>query len=175
MKLRSITRQAGLTGTIARLGVVIAVASLIFGPIILVGQQNRAKIHYSLKTADCSAETIAIRNKSNGYNSKSCVLIVTAHNLQNKSVTLDYDGVGGGPLAGLHPKIKIYSTDQKFCYALLGGRGSSFAPNATNELTLKCGGIQNPPKNYDQASDTNPTSIKISSYPETNIKVEPTR
>jgi hypothetical protein len=61
-----------------------------------------------------------------------------ALNLQDSSVYVDYDGVGGGPIDGRKPLIRINTNNDKFCYSALAGRGTSFAPKATNNLTLRC-------------------------------------
>ncbi len=133
------------------------------------------QIQYSLKEANCSSEAIAARNTILGANLKSCVLIISAKNLQNKSVYVDYDGVGGGPAGGGDPLIRINTNNAKFCFVGLAGEGASFTSSAINNLTLRCAQIPNPPKNYDISSDANPTSITISGSSKTTINIDPVR
>jgi hypothetical protein len=146
---------------IKRLGLVAALYIIAFIASLIVSYHMRPQIRYSLKQADCSATAIAARNKTAGYVARSCVLIISATNLQKRTLYVDYDGVGGGPLGGSDPLIRINAAHNKFCYALPAGEGSSFTPNATNDITLHCSRIQNPPTNYDETSDTSPTSIEI--------------
>lgn len=162
-------------GLLKRLGVVIGVVVIFIALGQVIDHAAQPQIQYKLKKADCSNSAITARNEALGADLKSCVLIITAKNLQNRSVYVDYDGVGGGPAGGGNPLIKIYSANQKFCYAPLAGNGASFKSKAANELTLRCGLVQNPPGNYDEASDTNPTSIEVGGYSKTTIKVEPAR
>jgi len=157
------------------ISIVLGVVILIIAAIQLISYATRPQIKYSLKEANCSSGAISARNKTLGADLKSCVLIISAENLQDKSVYVDYDGVGGGPAGGSDPLIRIYSSKGTFCYALLAGEGASFSPNATNELTLRCGGVQKPPTDYDETSDTNPTSIVIAGYSKTTIKIDPVR
>jgi hypothetical protein len=162
-------------GLLKRIGFVVGIFILAVTAIHLISYTTRPQIQYSLKEANCRIEAIAARNKTIGSNHKSCILIISAKNLEDESARIDYDGVGGGPTGGGEPLIRIYSSKGKFCYALLGGEGSSFSPGATNDLTLHCARVQKPPKNYDIASDTNPTAIVISGYSKSTIKVEPNR
>ena len=162
-------------GLFKRLSIVLGVIILVIATIQLISYTTRPQIQYSLKEANCNSAAISARNKTLGADLKSCVITITAKNLQNKSVYVDYDGVGGGPAGGSDPLIRIYSSKDKFCYALLAGEGASFSPNATNQLTLRCGGVQKPPKDYDETSDANPTSIVIAGYSKTTIKVDPIR
>lgn len=176
MKLQSRPHQNhDKKGLFKRLSIVLGVIILIIATIWLISYGTRPQIQYSLKEANCSSEAISARNKTLGADLKSCVLIISARNLQDKSVYVDYDGVGGGPAGGGNPLIRIYSSNGKFCYALLAGEGASFSPRATNELMLQCGGVQKPPKDYDETSDANPTSIDIAGYSKTTIKVDPIR
>jgi hypothetical protein len=170
MKLRSNPQSL-----IKRIGVVVGIIVLIIAAVQLILYITRPQIQYALQEANCNSQAIAVRNKSLGADIKSCILVVSAKNIQNKSVYVDYDGVGGGPAGGGDPIIRIYSGTGKFCYALLAGEGASFSPNATNKLTLRCGGVQKPPKDYDESSDTNPTSIVITGYSKVTIKVDPVR
>jgi hypothetical protein len=158
-----------------RLGIVVGIVILIMVTIQLISYATRPQIQYRLEEADCSSDAIVARNKAIGADLKSCVLVISAKNLQDKSVYVDYDGVGGGPSGGGNPLIRINTENGRFCYVALAGEGASFAPKATNNLTLRCAQVPNPLKNYEMASDTNPTSIVIAGYSKTTINVEPLR
>lgn len=174
MKLRGIAHSnRGGTGWFKRLSIVLGVTILVIAAILLIDYADRPQIQYALQEANCSGEAISARNKTLGTDLKSCVLILSAKNLQDRSVYVDYDGIGGGPAGGSDPLIRIYSSTGKFCYAPLAGEGASFSAHATNELILRCGGVQKPPKDYDKTSDANPTSIVIAGYSKTTIKVDP--
>jgi hypothetical protein len=176
MKLRNaIHNNHGKTGLLKRLGIVVGAIVLIVAAVQLISYITRPQIQYSLKEANCSSAAIAARNKTLGADLKSCVLAISAKNLQDKSVYIDYDGVGGGPAGGGNPLIRINTNNDTFCYVALAGEGASFTPKATNNLTLRCAQIPNPPKNYDMASDTNPTSIIVAGYSKTTINVDPVR
>lgn len=155
-----------------RLSIVIGILIVVIAAAIAVSYANRPRISYSFRTADCGSQAVAARNGTLGVSSKACVLVVSAHNTQNRSVYVDYDGVGGGPPGGREPLIRIYSGDTKFCYALLASEAASFAPRATNTLTLRCASLEKPPKNYDQSSDTKPTSIVIDGSPKTALPIK---
>jgi hypothetical protein len=172
MKLRGNTKiNYGKKELHKRLGIVLGVVVLV-AFVQLINYITRPQIQYSLTEANCSTTAIAVRNKAIGADLKSCVLTISAKNLKDKSVYVDYDGVGGGPAGGGDPLIRIYSSNGKFCFALLAGEGASFSPNATNKLTLRCGGVQKPPKDYDESSDAKPSLIVIAGYSKTEIKVD---
>ncbi|GEM_PF-1203044 len=176
MKIPKLTQNHSRKSKLLKLLALVAVLYIIaIIASLIITYVTRPQIRYSLKEADCSAAAIAARNKAVGYDARSCVLTISATNLQNRTLYVDYDGVGGGPAGGGNPLIRINAAHNKFCYALLAGNGSSFTPNATNEITLRCGGMQKLPKNYDEASDTNPVSIEIGGYTKTHIVVSPTR
>jgi len=161
-------------GLLKRLSIVLGCIVACIVALQLITFEIQPYIQYTLKEADCGAPAIAARNKLLGAELKSCVLTISAKNLQDKSVYVDYDGVGGGPIGDSVPLIRIYSGRDKFCYALLTGGGASFSPGATNTLTLRCGGVQKPPKDYDENSDTKPTSIVIAGHSKATIDVDPT-
>jgi hypothetical protein len=179
MKLRDSRYNRSKAGLFKRFGIVIGIVVLFFGAVKLISYvtqpQSQPQINYSLKKADCSSTAIMSRNKILGADLKSCVLVISAANLQDKSIYVDYDGVGGGPLGDGKPLIRINSKDNKFCYVALAGKGASFTPRSTNNLTLRCALVPNPPKNYDENSDANPISIQISDYSKTTINVDPAR
>jgi hypothetical protein len=179
MKLRDFTHKRSKAGLLKRFGIVIGIVVLFFGAVKLISYvaqpQAKPQINYSLKKADCSSTAIMSRNKALGADLKSCVLVVSATNLQDKSIYVDYDGVGGGPLGNGRPLIRINSKNNRFCYVALAGEGASFTPRSTNNLTLRCAQVPNPPENYDENSDANPISIQISDYSKTTINVDPAR
>ena len=175
MRLKSSKNNHIKIGLLKRLGLVAAIIATVIICIQIISYATRPQISYSLKEADCSSSAINARNEAIKADLKSCVLVISAQNTQNKSVYVDYDGVGGGPIGGRSPLIKLHSANGKFCYALLAGQGASFEPRATNELTLRCGLVQNPQKNYDTTSDINPISIEIDDYSKKTINVDPVR
>jgi hypothetical protein len=176
MKLRSVTHNShDKKALLKRLGIVAGVIVLAVAAVQLISYISRPQIEYRLKEANCGSEAIAARNKFLGTNRKSCVLVITARNLQDRSLYVDYDGIGGGPAGGSDPLIRINTNKNKFCYVAIADDGASFAPKATNNLTLRCAQIPKPPKNYDMASDTNPTFITIAGYANATINVDPVR
>ncbi|HSW74806.1 MAG TPA: hypothetical protein VLG16_02955 [Candidatus Saccharimonadales bacterium] len=173
MKSKGVTRSNLKRAFPKRLGFTTGVIILIAAATQFFNYATGTQIQYSLKEADCSSQAITIRNKVLGASLNSCVLIVSAKNLQDKPVYVDYDGTNGGPAGSRVPLIRIYSNKGKFCYALLAGEGVSFPASATNELTLRCGRMQKPPKGYDETSDANPASIAITGDSKTRISVDP--
>lgn len=150
---------------------------LFFGVINLIVYINRARIQYSVKEVNCSPAAISERNAKSGGSSKACIIILNATNLKNSAQHVDYDGVGGGPTGSWDPLIRIYTVGGKFCYASVMGKGSNFAPGATNELSLGCfgtpGGDLKDPKNIDHDANANPISIEIASQPKTTLVLHP--
>lgn len=149
-------------GLIKRIAVIALGNILVIAVVQAVLYMQRPQITYSLKRADCTKKAIAARNRAAGADLDSCVLVVAATNLKNKSQYVDYEGVGGGPAGGGGAKIRIYTAAGRFCYAGLAEDGASFAPRATNQLILRCKEVLHPPKNYDTASDADPAFIEIS-------------
>jgi len=88
---------------IKRIGTAVGVLILIVAIVQIAAYVTRPQIQYSLQEADCSNEAVTARNKVLGANLKSCVLIISAKNVQNKSVRVDYDGVDGGFISGGEP------------------------------------------------------------------------
>jgi hypothetical protein len=175
MKLRDFIHKLSKAGLLKRLSIVGGIIVLFFGTVQFISYATQPQINYSLKEADCSSTAIIMRNRTLGADLKSCVLVISATNLQDKSIYVDYDGVGGGPLGNGRPLIRIKSKNNKFCYVALAGEGASFTPKSTNNLTLRCAQVPNPPKNYDENSDANPISIQISGYSKTTLNVDPER
>lgn len=154
---------------------IFVVLLLVVAIVILVPYLTRPQIAYSVKTADCSTAAIKTRNKKVGYESEACVIVISAKNLQDRSVDVGYMNTGGGPLGGGDPLIRIYSGNDKFCYS--GGidiASLDFAPHQTIEMTLQCnyGGTLN---GQDTSSDLNPTSVVISGYSGGTIELRPIR
>ena len=170
------SNKSGFIRLAARVGAVLAILLAVVALVGAISYVQRPQIKYSLQEADCSKSAIAARNRALGADLKSCVLVVAATNLKNTNEYVDYDGVGGGPIGNGDPLIRIYTAGNRFCYVALGGEGASFAPHATNDLTLRCAGVPNEPANYDMASDANPKYIEISAnYSNVRLEVEPVR
>lgn len=168
-----VSHKPGVHGYLRRALFVVLCVCVLIAVVQVILYVQRPRIQYSLKQSDCSSSAIAARNAAKGFESKACVLVISATNLKNTNESVDYDGVGGGPIGGSEPLIRIYNTHNKFCYVSVMGEGSSFTPHGTNELTLRCAGMDNPPKHYDEASDIDPSYIEISGlYTKVQIPID---
>lgn len=158
--------NVGVKRRLMKVATVAAICTFSLGLLVLVvSYLSRPRISFTVKSVDCSIEAKASRNKAQNIHpdspdEKACDIVITATNNKNTYQSIDWEGVGGGFLAGFHPPVTILDTEGGFCNAVaFEGQSGSFKPNETRNLQFTCFDIANPSDNYNKHADSRPATI----------------
>ncbi len=107
------------------------------------------KVHYSIKTADCTlGELVKL---------KHCNVIIVVTNSTNKTQEVNWNDTG---LGGGDPLIRIYNANGNYCNAFVD-TSDTVPPHQSKDLNLSCIETDFHRKRYDMHADIQPTYIII--------------